>query len=499
MSKLIVRSSLPLLLIPTIAWSLACTDSSLLDQLADATSTLDTTELVASVNEALTTILASEYAAESDDEVQAELVVDGTIADDIYENVPLVGVSESEVTIPDDAAFTAPDPNGIPLLSGTLRGRYLYASDQASDANDPNGAARRPIQHVGQFRGEWLNEDGTLSGVFHGRCVDLRRNELPEDLVAGGVFRGVYLGNGGEVRGFLKGRYGQNSSGEGHFVGRWVDPDEHLLGGVRGRWQDDPNAAGGVIAGHWVRFDICREAESLPPFEFDPNDLGGMDEEWNALPPAVEVELALDEMAADANRPEPLICDLAPAAVFRGHYHPFRPDPNDPNAERLPGGWLRGLWMSPDEPPQAMLGYYMSFPPLDPNGVPPLPPLPPDPNDPNVIPPDPNDPNFIAPDPNAPLVEGPQQRPRLLGVFYAKLVDGDGVTYGYLRGVYGVSRHQVGVLRAEWLSMDSELIGVLRGHWLPTPHRPGGPFRGAALYLDPEADPVALALGAQAP
>lgn len=488
MSQPIVRSSLSLLLLPVLTWSIGCAETAvptdLIDELADA-GVSETTQLVAAVDETVMRVLANEFAAESDPEVEAELTVDSTVVDETFEEVPQVSVTESAVSIPEDEAFTAPAPEGLPLLSGTLRGRYAPVPRRSNQASDSNDDRSRPARHVGRFRGEWMNDDGTLSGHFHGHYVELRRNELPDTLVAGGVFRGIYVGNGGEVRGFLRGRYGHSASGEGHFVGRWLDPDDHLIGGLRGRWQDDPNAPGGMIAGRWVQFDVCREADSLPEFEFDPNDLGGLDAE--DVPPVPEdVDLTLAEPAADVAPAHPPICNLEADAFFRGRYHPHRRDPNDPNAMRRPGGRLRAAWVVPDGRNLALRGKYVPFPPADPN-------------DPNFVPPerpDPNDPNFVPPDPNDPNAPHPPRRAVLLGRWYAKLVDRAGETQGYVRGVYGLSGRRVGVLRAEWLDLDVERIGVLKGHWLVTPRRPGGPFRGAAFLIEPELAASNPALGA---
>jgi hypothetical protein len=435
----------------------------LISGLADAIG-LDTAILAESINQETLSDLSQAFATEAQTTEQIDIsdFINSASADRVA--APMS--TESAFAVADTVQLA--DANMPPLAGGALEGRFFphrgHLDPNRIDPNliDPNLPAHPP--RGGEFHGRWYYESSETPGSFHGRYRNLPPEVLPEGLVAGGVFRGVYLGSNGHLRGFLNGRFGENEAGEGHFVGRWVDGHSHTIGGLHGRWQDDPNAAGGVIVGDWVQFDLCAEVDSLPAFNFDPNDLGGLDSSDVMLPMDPYSREASDDAAAEELPAE--ICGRTPDALFGGFYQHHGRDPNDPNADPLPGERLRARWHTPDGQHLALFGHYRPLRPMDPN-------------DPNANPIDPNDPNnSLAP-----------PRPMLLGVYYGILVDHLGETAGFIRGAYGLSAHHVGVMRGEWLDADGVQIGVLRGHWLPTPRHRGGPFRGAAfLNEDSEAE-----------
>jgi hypothetical protein len=67
----------------------------------------------------------------------------------------------------------------------------------------------------------------------------------------GGVFRGLWLSEGGRVRGFLMGRFGVNDSGEHIFAGKLIGFAGAIRGLVQGTYA--PNADGtGTYEGRWV-------------------------------------------------------------------------------------------------------------------------------------------------------------------------------------------------------------------------------------------------------
>ena len=79
-----------------------------------------------------------------------------------------------------------------------------------------------------------------------------------------GVFRGVWVGAHGLVSGYLKGVYGLNGSGERVFFGKYIDPQGHFRGILRGTFGPprDPALDGGAdadakrphgwFAGEWI-------------------------------------------------------------------------------------------------------------------------------------------------------------------------------------------------------------------------------------------------------
>ncbi len=308
----------------------------------------------------------------------------------------------------------------------------------------------------GVFFGRWENASGDVLGGVRGEYRPLPRPALPDGVARGGVFTGRYLDTSGQFRGRLVGRYGYNAAGEGRFFGRWYDRDEHLVGALAGSWRESSAGVGG-FAGHWVAFDVCTEIDSLPALTFDVGDTGGFDNS--------DLVLDADAPQPDPNRPDPntpgsppCIDPNIPFGVMGGHYHPRRPDPNsppDPNAPAaeeslaatftppLDGG-MRGRWRSAVSGAHGpLVGRYERF------------------------------------EPPTPEDDVADHDARVLGVFYGKYADEDGVFGGFIRGAWGRSTNGVGVYRGEYLDASGVVQGEIRGRWGIGLGRPGGPFRGA--------------------
>lgn len=352
-----------------------------------------------------------------------------------------------EVTLPEDSIFDeiTIDPNADPgpIIHGKLAGRFW--------SNDPNTGS----DHAGGLlRGQWLNHTGDPVGTIHGHYHPLPLGDLPGGLTGGGVFRGRYFDDQGELRGLLRGRYGHGPEGRALFFGRWYDQANHLVGVLRGTWTDDPNTPGGHFAGRWAGFNLCDELDSLPTYEFDPVDFGGFDaadepvDELPAEPPPHGVIGPMDPPLIEL---PPCVDPNQPFGMLRGWYMPYPPpaqvDPNDPNAP-VADGSFRGRWRTARGIVVGhLLGRYENLPPGEDEG------------------------------------DGV-----LLGKFYGKYVDLSGRFRGFIRGAYGRSAHGVGVFRGEYFNAAGDAQGVLLGHWRIAPQRPGGPYGGFWFGADLDGD-----------
>lgn len=320
---------------------------------------------------------------------------------------------------------------GVPIEHGRLGGQFV--------CDDPNSDS---YSSAGSFAGRWVGADGQEICTIEGRFEPLPPDEVPPLLAGAGVFEGRLLDPNGVEQGILRGRYGHRAEGPGRFFGRWFDVDEHLRGVLKGFWHDLAGTGGGKFAGRWAAFNICEEVATLPAFEFEPGDVGGLDElEIEAGLPVVVAGAGL-EAAVDADGlgvrgalPDepPCIDPNTPHGYVGGRYRPH--DPNDPNA--LGDGILRGRWRGPAG---HMLGFVRGY--------------------------------YEAID------QETEDGPHVMGRFYAKYTAADGTLLGYVRAAYGRGLHGVGVFRGEYLDLNKEKRGEVQGRWRHVLGRPGGAWRG---------------------
>lgn len=453
--------TLPLLGFVFVASLAGCGQAGLPTEVTDLLNPADGTTDVATLQEALKDsdvlkALQTTVSADANDVNAAveQVAVDVLNAGDMYADSADVPVAVASEDILDEV--TEFPEQGL-VAHGILRGRFW--------GRDPNANSDAV---GGVFRGRWLDSEENVLGFIHGHYHPLVRPDLPPGLTGGGVFRGVHVDVAGQFRGFLRGRYGYGPEGAQLFYGRWFDRNDHLIGVLKGVWQDQPDTTGGGFAGRWAAIDICEEVASLPEFVFDEGDFGGLDAEPNDvaalsdLPIASGEELgfglggANEDWGVEAAAQLPPLPDCIdpnqPFGFLRGHYRPAPPpdpnDPADPNAPEV-NGHLRARWGQINGQSVGKLrGFYVKLPPPDPN------------------------------DPNAPPAADPPTEGRLLGKFYARYINSSGQFAGLIRGVYGRGVHNVGVFRGMYFDVNGVEQGTLIGHWRIAPERPGGPFGG---------------------
>lgn len=356
--------------------------------------------------------------------------------------------------------------DGRPLPPhGRLVGRFHLVSpgqvqeDVAKeDDGDVGGDTDHGVKRVGVLRGRWFSANEELAGVFRGRYRPASPDHLPAGIVAGGTFRAKYVDRDGRFRGFMRGKYGRSENGRSLFYGYWRDRHHRIVGVLKGHWDEEPDTNGGTMAGRWIAFNVCDEADSLPDVDISEEDLSDLE---------APVSEDIPAKAGDPEQGEPLDAEIdlhladvppcidpgRPFGFLRGWHRPLLSDaPADVGKGILRGHWrgVRGLVAG------TLLGRYKQLP-------------------------------HVADDPAAEVVG-----PHVIGVFAGRYVNYSGEIRGHIRGQYGVSVHGVGVFRGKYYNADDEEMGVIRGRWANHPHRPGGPFfgvwHGLELYDSPGDD-----------
>jgi len=225
------------------------------------------------------------------------------------------GMSTDELTKLD--ALTLDDVAMVPL-EGALTAKPSELSDEVDlrDGEPPCVELDRPHGYLrgwhvplppederegGVFRGRWRDADRNVLGHLIGRYVPRpvgAGDELPDgvdaagdglsadlsaaqprsvdpavtDMASGsgdsaggerrrrarwlGDFYGKYVGEGGELRGFIRGHYGTGPHGLGVFRGCYLNTDGEPLGRLLGRWDDAPDQRGGPFFGIWFGADL---------------------------------------------------------------------------------------------------------------------------------------------------------------------------------------------------------------------------------------------------
>jgi len=116
----------------------------------------------------------------------------------------------------------------LPCGKGFLEGRWI-----------------RTANHKGEFKGKWINQDGSLAGHFKGHW-GIKKNEEK-------AFFGKWISQTGACKGLLKGEWGYSENEEkGWFSGEWFDRNHIAEGTLEGHW----NASGekgrkGFLEGRW--------------------------------------------------------------------------------------------------------------------------------------------------------------------------------------------------------------------------------------------------------
>ncbi len=354
------------------------------------------------------------------------------------------------------------------IIHGKLIGKFSNDIPDSTSATSP-----------GTFEGKWVDSNDELKGYIKGTYRPLSTDALPKEIISGGIFEGRFVDTEGQFKGIIKGRYGQGQKGGNLFAGYWLDEDNHLIGILKGHWKDELDVNGGTFAGRWAKLDLCAEIRSLPPFEFAPDDVGGYQATDEEL---TEQDLNTEIPSTILNLGTIPCIDIAPEEHYGYLYG--RHIPNSETQPAVPpiGGKFRGRWFTADNTLAGILiGHYQPIA----NDVE---------QEINSIDNDKGNAtrasqrranserrerrmngNIDGDEDNATAPE----TGKILGTFYGKYVDTEGNFHGYIRGVYGVSVHNAGVFRGQYISANLEHKGILFGRWTLRPvNRPGGLFAG---------------------
>ncbi len=93
--------------------------------------------------------------------------------------------------------------------------------------------------HGAAFTGLRTDDDTCLEGFLQGKFHD--RTDA-----AGGIFRGRFVSDHGDLHGFLRGHYGVDSTGANAFFGKYIDATGHFVGLLHGTYGD------GAFDGDWT-------------------------------------------------------------------------------------------------------------------------------------------------------------------------------------------------------------------------------------------------------
>ncbi len=374
----------------------------------------------------------------------------------------------------DDASRQA--AQGLILAHGMLAGR-LWPDDSEGDPDEAGGI----------FRGRWFTSGGTVTGYLRGSYAPLPAGDVPAGLAAAGTFQGKYIDSEGRFQGFLRGRYGRTPHGRRMFVGWIYDGDKQHAGVLKGHWGSPRTATAEapqashqttlrgdeVFAGRWAIFDICAENETLPEYDFDPNDFGGFqptdeqltDEDLQEVDDSGET---LDEGSGQRDADVALCIDPSQAfGLLAGWY--AGPDPNAAPDEPT-GGLFRGRWRSPGREPLGVLfGRFVEIGVTTTHAGDAA-----APGDPPAH--DPNDPGEQDAEMETP--PGDTMGALVVGIFYGKYVDSSGQFRGFIRGTFGRSRNGLAVFSGHYYNAAHEELGILLGRWNPHYDVGGGLFGG---------------------
>ncbi len=148
---------------------------------------------------------------------------------------PVADQDSNAVDMPNMIHFTTPQLTlDIPVAELDGLDRLVEVDDQG------NG-----VQLLGHRLGaEDLCPKGFLAGLWRSAPTD----SVPE----GGFFMGRWVDIWGHLRGYLRGRYGIDSSGERVLFGKYIDPRGHFRGLIRGTYVPGPEVGHGTFRGEWI-------------------------------------------------------------------------------------------------------------------------------------------------------------------------------------------------------------------------------------------------------
>jgi hypothetical protein len=141
--------------------------------------------------------------------------------------------------------ITLPDGNAVAFTA-------VYVSPNACPHGPMRGVWRNhPERQGGVFYGRWATANGKVKGFLKGIYG---KNDSGEK-----VFYGKMIDESGRFEGIMRGRYDSHpsmdvlgSNNGGWFAGRWVDRNLNIRGQLKGEWQRSDRCHGGFFRAHWA-------------------------------------------------------------------------------------------------------------------------------------------------------------------------------------------------------------------------------------------------------
>jgi hypothetical protein len=168
----------------------------------------------------------------------------------------------------DSTTAATPAPNMLhltmPRIALDIPVTELAGLDVTHLIDEPGNALRMEGHRVAD---EDLCPRGFLGGAWHAD-----RDSTTTD---GGVFKGRWVGLWGRLLGYVRGRYGLDSSGERVFFGKYIDRQGRCRGMLAGTWQAADENGRGQFHGEWHNADATVEGILGGDFAEVPGRPGG--------------------------------------------------------------------------------------------------------------------------------------------------------------------------------------------------------------------------------
>ncbi len=144
----------------------------------------------------------------------------------------------------DSANVGTVPPNMLHLVTPQITLDIPVAELAGLDATRPVDALGNALRLEGhRVTDEDLCPKGFLGGVW--------KADRDSTTVEGGVFKGRWVGLWGQLHGFMRGRYGLDSSGERVFFGKYIDQRGRCRGMLAGTWEVADESGRGRFHGEW--------------------------------------------------------------------------------------------------------------------------------------------------------------------------------------------------------------------------------------------------------
>ncbi|MBK9303775.1 MAG: hypothetical protein IPM94_07795 [bacterium] len=145
---------------------------------------------------------------------------------------------------PDSASAGTPAPVMLHLVTPLVALDIPVAELAGLDVTHPVDELGNALRLEGhRVTDEDLCPKGFLGGIW--------KADRDSTTVEGGVFKGRWVGLWGRLHGFVRGRYGLDSSGERVFFGKYIDRQGRCRGMLAGAWEAADASGRGGFHGEW--------------------------------------------------------------------------------------------------------------------------------------------------------------------------------------------------------------------------------------------------------